>query len=217
MVQRLWTQSGLGQPLGATLPSPIRQGDAASAAQRRRTASLEAELESRSRSTLDLERLQAALSWYLDFQRDTGIRAFIDPDDENGKRYNQRTLELFALYIHNKGSRQRQRVGTHIAANTSAAYGSTLKTAVARAQGRPLTDDSYNVHLPRLIKSWRREQRPNGDLGSERKLCRGIRAGQLMRAALAGFDRTSREGTTKWASALLAHNLLSQGRRGGTN
>tara|TARA_B100000513_G_scaffold140912_1_gene64305 strand:+ start:205 stop:855 length:651 start_codon:yes stop_codon:yes gene_type:complete len=216
-VQRLWTQSGLGQPLGATLPSPIRQGDAASAAQRRRTASLEAELESRSRSTIDLERLQAALSWYLDFQRDTGIRAFIDPDDENGKRYNQRTLELFALYIHNKGSRQRQRVGTHIAANTSAAYVSTLKTAVARAQGRPLTDDSYNVHLPRLIKSWRREQRPNGDLGSERKLCRGIRAGQLMRAALAGFDRTSREGTTKWAAALLAHNLLSQGRRGGTN
>ena len=108
----------------ATTPHQQRN-DATSAAQRRRTASLEAELELRSKSTIDLERLRTALSWYLDLQHDTGIRAFIDPSDEEGKRYNKRTLELFALYMHTRGSRQRQRVGTHIAANTIAAYVST--------------------------------------------------------------------------------------------
>ena len=93
MVQRLWTQSGLGQPLGATLPSPIKQGDATSAVQRRRNASLEAELESRSRSTIDLERLRTALSLYLDFQHDMGIRAFINPNDENGIMASDTTRE----------------------------------------------------------------------------------------------------------------------------
>ena len=92
MVQRLWTQSGLGQPQGATLPSrsPIRQGDATSAVQRRRNASLEAELESRSRSTIDL---RTALSLYLDFQHDMGIRAFINPNDENGIMASDTTRE----------------------------------------------------------------------------------------------------------------------------
>ena len=33
----------------------------------------------------------------------------------------------------------------------------------------------------------------------------------MKQAALAGFDRTSKEGTTKWAAALLAHNLLLRG------
>ena len=205
-------RTGLLTSAGA--PSPIASPKAvpdASSAQQNRIASLERHVQTLTNRDFDPDRLRTTLEWYDDFRSDTGTAFFSDPSTDAGRSSNQRILELFAAYIWESGSRQRQRKGARISANTVGAYVSTLKTAASRTFGRPVTDDSHSIRLQSMLRQYRREQPPDGTLGGERRLSRGIRARHLQLAALAGFDRTSPRGRQNWAAAILAHNLLLRG------
>ena len=151
---------------------------------------LRASIAGRLADVVETDRLSTSLAWFADFVRDTDRSPFVDPDEPGGKRYNQETLDLFAAYVRDRGSRKRGQEGKPVSAAHISAMVSTIRLARERSERRLITDKADNVVAPQLFRQMRKEDGPRG----QRRLSRGLRAQHLRRAAAAGYERRSSRG-----------------------
>ena len=173
-------------------------------------ATLRAGARGRARETVNLDRAATALEWMVDFVEASRRRPWVElqhAGDLQGAVYNSETLEMLAEFIRRKGSRQRGRLGAPLASDTIDGYISTIKTMRSAEAHYKITLDAVNTVMPAASKRARQLQGAPG----ERTLKRGIRAAQLKRLAIMGYDRSSAKGMVEWAAALVAHNLLLRG------
>ena len=119
----------------------------------------------------------------------------------------QETLDLFAEYLRERGSRKRGAGAATVSAQHISSLVSAVRIAAEREQRCLLTHKADNLIAPLLFRHYRREDGPP----KQRKLSRGIRAQHLRKAAAAGYDRTSPRGLVEWAVATLSLNLLLRG------
>tara|TARA_B100000513_G_scaffold60396_1_gene23490 strand:- start:35 stop:814 length:780 start_codon:yes stop_codon:yes gene_type:complete len=162
--------------------------------QRRLSTLLERHVRRTTDGAIDNDRLRTTLEWYNDFRAETGADAFAYPCTKEKEMANQESLELFAAYIHHRGSRQRRQQGKHVSAKTISAYVSTLRIAASRACGHPIIDETLNIRLPILLRQYRKEQPPGGGHGGECRLSRGIRARHLQKSGNQRFQSTHATG-----------------------
>ena len=156
----------------------------------------------------DTGRVTTALGWALDFVAATGRVLFVDPSGEGGKRYNRESLDLYAEFIRETGSKQKgKRAGATTQADTIAGYVSALKVTVERRNRRAIVTTDDDVVRPVQQRQFRKDDGPKG----ARQLSRGLRAHHFRALVEAGYDLSSARGRLKWAAALLAHNLLLRG------
>ena len=170
---------------------------------RQAVSDLREAVRSRATSLADTGRSRTALAWFSDYLEETQRQPFVDPDELGGELYNQDTLDMFAEFMRKRGSRQKNRAGTTIRADTIQDMVGAIGRIMARLHHMELTSSRVNTTLPLAFKRMRME---DGLAGASRKLERGIRARMLKELAETGFDRASRQGVVNWAAALLAHN-----------
>ena len=197
---------GLDTPLGSRRGDEWLgrrpRGDAEAVVQR-----LRAGINGRVADVTETDRQRTALAWFGDFLADSDRVPFQAPDAEGGLKYNQETLDLFAVYMRDRGSRKRGSEGQPIKAAHIAATVAAIRLLREREQRGLVTSKADNLIAPLLYKQFRKEDGPAG----QRRLSRGLRARHLRAAAEAGFDRSSERGRMRWAVATTALNLLLRG------
>jgi hypothetical protein len=167
----------------------------------------------RARQVIDPERAATALEWLNHFTNVTGRVPFLTlrhAGDIERAMYNAETLEALAEFMRVRGSRQRGHIGEPLKADTIDSYISAIKTIRSVEAHSAVTIDAINTIAPRASKQQRLAQPAN-----DRALKRGIRASHL-RILSALVDRTTAQGKTEWAAALLAHNIVLRGAELGT-
>ena len=165
----------------------------------------------RARQTLDLDRLDTALTWFEEFVADAEREPLFKPidgfDDVAAYAYNQVTLDMFGEYLRRRGSRLRGRANEPLRSDTVSTYVSAIKSLRIMEAHYHITDARTNTVAPAAAKRMRQLEGPPG----ERGLRRALRAAHMREAAAKGLDRRSKRGAIRWAAALLAHNLLLRG------
>lgn len=162
-------------------------------------------------ATWNLGRIGSMAAWWEDFLMTTDRVPFValaTTGDLAGAIYNAQTLELFAEFIRDRGSRAKGHTGEPLTAD----YISTL---VATARLVRSGEAHYNVapseastSISTMFKSMREEDGPRG--GNERRESRGFRARDF-KAIAASFDRLTHMGLMEWTVALTAWNMLLRG------
>lgn len=175
-------------------------------------AELRGKVQQQAAELTETARQASALHALLDFVHATDRVPFLDPRNPGASEYNQETLEMFAVWLREQGSRQRGKLGQHITADTVLTTVSQVRLAVERRQRCAITAAGDERILKLLGKRMRRGDVPRGD----RKLSRGLRAQHLRELADMGYDRSSARGLMRWAAALVAHNMLLRGGELGT-
>lgn len=193
--------------LGATTQSDRWRGGEPTAQQRQHVEALRADVCGHVEAATDAGRTGTAFEFWADFLADTQREPFVDPAMAGGARYNAETLTLFAADIRMRGSRKPGQRGVTLKSGTVEGYVSAIRVYRERTAEQPLAPNAGGGRLSLMYKRMRFEDGPKGD----RKLSRGIRAYMLVRLAAMGYDRSSARGVTRWAAALLAHNLLLRG------
>ena len=82
------------------------------------------------RATWNLTRIGAALTWWEEFKEVTGRVAFkplVHAGDLSASVYNNVTLDLFAMYIRERGSRKAGQVGATLSSDYISATVATIK------------------------------------------------------------------------------------------
>ena len=184
-------------------PDWVLQGvflDGASASERAVGAELREQAFARATDAGDPGRLETALGWLARYKRLQPNLVFLLPrggsDDIWASAYNEAAFASFESYVRSRGSVRSGHVGERISADAAAGYSSALRTAAAVLGRASTTRDDTNELLPRVRKQMRLEEPAK----SVRKLRRGLRTALVRRLAqLAGFDRLSHYGVTRWA------------------
>ena len=174
-------------------------------------ARLRRDVRARARETLDVGRLRTALAWCDDFVTDTRreplFKRLENTGDLEAMVHNQTTLDMFAEYIRQTGSRKSGRKRSTLRSDTIQTYVATIKLLRGSEARYHITCPQVNVVAPAAHKRMRQQDGAPGD----RTLCRGMRSHMLRELARCGWDRLSRRGAVEWAAALTAHNLLLRG------
>lgn len=201
------SQLGLDKPLVERHPDEWRgqlpRADAVLAVQRLREG-----IAHRLAETTDSDRQRSAVAAFSEFMRDTDRLPFVDPTAVGGKWYNQETLDMFAEYLRERGSRKRGRErGKPTTAGHISSLVSAVRLLVERHQRMLLTSKADNVVAPLMFKHMRKGDGPP----QQRRLSRGIRGMHLRKVADLGYQRRSGWGLMRWAVAATAINLLLRG------
>ena len=155
----------------------------------------------------DLGRIGTMASWWDEFLRHTGRTPFM-PLRVHGEIaagvYNAQTLELFAEYMRERGSRK---TGARLSADHISAIVGTARTVRSQQAHYDVAPSDTNNVLANIFKRYRAE---DGTKGGDRRESRGFRARDF-RSVARSFDRLTRKGEMEWGVALTAWSFLLRG------
>lgn len=173
-------------------------------------ARLRKQLQRRLTAVWDLGRMGTMAVWWEDFLRHSRRVPFMPlrvAGELGPAIYNAQTLELFAAFMREKGSRVKGKEGCAITAEHIGAIVATVRIARSQqAHYEIAPGDVCNV-LPNVLKRMRAE---DGTQGGDRRESRGFRARDF-RAVMHSVDRQTPVGIMEWGVALAAWALLLRG------
>ena len=199
---------GLTGPLGS--PEDYAVTGVAPPERNSLAASLETSLRLRMATSLDLPRLNTALTWWESFQiANEGTLVFkpaLSTASSSGQLHNRKVIDLFGEYIRRSEPLGKTSHGV-VQAAAIASYQSVILIFRSKEARYDIAPADTNIVMPGALKAMRGQDPPTG----ERRRSVGLRAMDLRKAAEAGFDRTSVGGAVEWAGMLFSHSALLRG------
>ena len=199
---------GLTGPLGS--PDDYAVTGVAPPEKNSLAASLEASLRLRMATSLDLPRLNTALTWWENFQvANEGTLVFkpaLNAASNSGRLHNRKVIDLFGEYIRRSAPLGKTSHGV-VQASAIASYQSVILIFRSKEARYDIAPADTNIVMPGALKAMRAQDPPTG----ERARNVGLRAMDLRKAAEAGLDRVSAGGAVEWAGMLLSHSALLRG------